>query len=197
MFTQTNLSGSSVLSIASANSSTHSLANRPVSPSPALSGETCKAVVFQIAGYQFALPFNAIQRVVPTPPLFELGSPQLKLTKLGDRDLIVVGLHLRLTATPGIENQLSVTASELVTAESVGRFLVVIQTQPRLFDGILIDEPPVLLDLPLSAIQPFAKHHRQTSLLKMASHFVTLTQGTQTQTIFLLNLQQLKRFINH
>jgi len=55
--------------------------------------------------------------------------------------------------------------------------------------GIVVDEPPILMQLPEESIQPLPKSHPQSGLLTFASHVAVLPQEPRF-TIFLLDLQQ-------
>ncbi|MBV9389050.1 MAG: hypothetical protein JOZ78_21750 [Chroococcidiopsidaceae cyanobacterium CP_BM_ER_R8_30] len=198
--------------------------NSPLtSPSPlAAESESCKAVIFTIAGHLLALPVSAIERVMTTPTLLNINSSGLSLMHLSLQDdaigassrvelarrpltgfdITVLDLYPHLSTVPP-------TGLHQAKSKNKGRFLIVTHSQQGML-GILVDEPPTIMELPLSAIRAFPRACRQATPLGIANHIAvlpqevgnltksmqsSLTPSGRTLRIFLLNMSQLLKML--
>ncbi|MGJ5673105.1 MAG: chemotaxis protein CheW [Nostochopsis sp.] len=137
-----------------------------------------KFITFTVADYHLALPSKAVLKVVTCP----LGDHH-KLNKIG---LIEVGRHiirvLDMHQYLGIEG-----IHQLPKSQS---FLLITPISQAELCGILIYEPPDLIELPLEFMQPLSQSYYQSNLLEIVSHAVVVSQEKGTKSIFLLDLQQ-------
>ncbi|HCF27724.1 MAG TPA: hypothetical protein DEV81_11135 [Cyanobacteria bacterium UBA11049] len=165
--------------------------NSTLTPPPPVTAESefCSAMVFTIAGHLLALPVTAIHRVMATPPLLNINSSGLSLVNLSGFNITVLDLHSRLsTVKPTGFNFFK------SKPENKGQFLIVAYSHRGMLNGILVDEPPTLVELPLSAIRAFPRDYYQATPLGIASHIAVVPQEVGTLTIFLLNINHLLEF---
>jgi len=133
---------------------------------------TCKAVVFDAAGFRFALPLNSIGRIVHRALLQE--DPTVKgLLYLENEPLEVLELGRLLTSGNGARQC---------------DFFVITQTGKRL--AIAAEAPPVMMELPLGAVRNVPSAYLQ-SLKGLAGQMIMVGEGEATSSVFLLDLQQL------
>lgn len=135
---------------------------------------TCKAVVFDAAGFRFALPLNSIGRIVHRALLQE--DPKMKdLLYFENEPLEVVNLGQLLGS--------SATAFK-------PNFFVVTEAGKRL--ALAAEAPPVMMDLPLKAVHDVPSAYQQT-LGGLAQQMIMVGEADVTASVFLLNLQQLRQ----
>ncbi|MBF2073474.1 MAG: hypothetical protein IGS50_06900 [Synechococcales cyanobacterium C42_A2020_086] len=157
-------------------------------PSSSLSPSTvdvCRAIVFSISGCLLALPVAAVVRV--TQRCFAQGgaSDQSGIVYLDNQPLVLLELHALLPQ----QQPSSQTAS---TNRRPGSFLIVAQLESTAPCAIAVDEPPTLMELPLSAVRCLPRSYQQ-SLRGVAQHVAMLPQLDRTISILLLDLQQAMR----
>lgn len=145
--------------------------------------DSCKVVVFTIAGHSLALPLVAVQRILATPPLLNLSAEGVNLLHVGTQDIPVVDLYVHLSSVKPAPSPETVP-----NAGERGQFMIIARSQQRDELGILVDQLPTIVDLPRSIIQPFPPDYRRTTPLGIARYIATLTTETSPQTIFLLDL---------
>ncbi len=133
---------------------------------------TCKAVVFDAAGFRFALPLNSIGRIVHRGLLQE--DPKVKdLLYFENEPLEVVDL-VQLLA-PG-------------TTASQSDFFVMTEVGRRL--AIAAEAPPMMMELPLNGVHNVPSVYQQ-SLHGLAQQMIMVGEADATSSVFLLDLQQL------
>jgi chemotaxis signal transduction protein len=156
-------------------------------PSPlAAESEFCRAVVFTIAGHLLALPITAIHRVMITPTLLNINSNGVSLVHLSGLNITVLDLHPQLSAVKPTSFNFFKSKPE-----NKKQFLIVTYSQQGMLNGILVDAPPTIIELPLSAIRVFPRAYRQATPLGIASHITVIPQEIGTLTIFLLDINHL------
>lgn len=148
---------------------------------PGKETQTLRVIVFTMGDYQLALPLAAVLKVMNCPPVISSSSNSLGLIYIGQATVRLINFHPKLD--PGKSKQ----------PETEGRFLIILQ--PRLGElwGIPVDNPPNLVELPLTTFRVLPESHRQACLLGLASHVAILSQEEMTSTIFLLDLEQVFR----
>ena len=103
------------------------------------------------------------------------------VVQLGQHMIKVLDLHLP---------QLS--AGDLTELPGNQSFLVITRDRQGELCGILVDEPPNLLELPLEMMRSLPKSDRHSKpFLEMVSHAAVVSQDEVTTTIFLLDTQRL------
>jgi chemotaxis signal transduction protein len=153
-------------------SASHPEAAKPSTP--------LRMMVFAIADYFFALPINVVLKVVNCPPL-------LLSSSLSSIELVHLGLH---TITL-LKLQQHLAPGQLQQQANTAQFLVVTQLVQQELCAILVDAPPNLIEIPLSAIRTLPESYRQAHPLhKIASHIAVLPQEETSLSIFLLDMEQ-------
>lgn len=146
--------------------------------------QTCKAVVFSTAGHRFALPLNAISRIIHRA-LLQSDRTIDGLFYFENQPLDMIDLGQLLQGEAG-------SSSTPNNFQNSAQFFVLIQRGAQQ-GGIAADVPPVLMDLPLDLVHEVPAAYRQT-LQGLASHMISLETQQDSQgdidTIFLLDLQQ-------
>ena len=158
--------------------------------------EFCKAVVLSTAGHRFALPLNAIDRIVHR--------------NLLQRDRNIEGLfYLDQQPLNGINLAELLQSPASSSRPSAPPFFVIVQLDQKT-SGIATEQPPVLMDLPLQAIHPVPAAYRP-QLKGLATHMISLESPSEpsakavavspspaanVDSIFLLDLQRVARLVD-
>lgn len=141
----------------------------PIAPS-----QPCQAIVFNAAGFRFALPFNAVDRIVHRS-LLQADGAMADLLYFERQPLETVDLAQLLHQQSEHSNR--------------PQFFLVTEVGRRL--GIATDGPPVMLNLPLEAVHPLPANYHRT-LRGLARQMVTLGEEHSTpQSLLLLELPTL------
>jgi len=139
-----------------------------------------KLLVFKIGKLTLSLPILQVQKVIKHNPIHGSGLSHVNLTHLGNRDVAIVDLHHKL---------FNVSLAEASQAQ--GYFIISknITGEPL---GILVSEPPALIDVSPAQIRLIPESYRHADTLKIASHVTVISQEDgSSQTIFLLDLGSL------
>jgi chemotaxis signal transduction protein len=139
-----------------------------------------KFIVFKIKDYFLALPIGDVLKVVNCPPISSSGLRPMGVVQLGRHMIRVLNLPEQLSGG-GL--------SELPNNQS---FLVITRDQDAELWGIVVNEPPNLLELPLEMMQSLPKSNRHSKLLlDIVSHAAVVSQDEVKTTVFLLDVTQL------
>jgi chemotaxis signal transduction protein len=139
-----------------------------------------KLLVFKISKLTLALPILQVQKVIKHNPVHGSGLSYVNLTHLDDEDVAIVDLHQKL---------FNVSLSE--ASQTKGYFIISknITGEPL---GILVSEPPALVDVTAAQIRLIPDSYRSSDTLKIASHVTVISQkNADNQTIFILDLASL------
>ncbi|MEC4818980.1 MAG: chemotaxis protein CheW [Scytonema sp. PMC 1069.18] len=137
-----------------------------------------KFIVFKVANHLLALPIHQVIKVV--------NRSEIKINKFTTMGLIQIGRHM--IKLLDLHQQLN--TESLSHASNPQSFLVITYDAQRELCGVLVDEPPDLMELPPEIVQPLPKSDNYSKFaIEMVSHVAVLTQKNLTQTIFLLNFQ--------
>ncbi|MDF5728047.1 MAG: chemotaxis protein CheW [Rhizonema sp. PD38] len=152
-----------------------------------------KFIVFKIAYYQIALLINDVLKVVNCSSIPNQEILTLGLAHIGRHTIRVLDLHDYLNGK--IQNpislQISKQISNLSQKNTTEGFLVIVRNLERQFCGILVDQPPDLLELPDEMMRSLPKSARQPkTLLDLVSHVAVVSRDGVTNTIFLLDVEQ-------
>lgn len=162
--------------------------------------EADKYITFKMAGYLFALPSEAILKIVTTPAPSQGGMVSMGLVQLEQYSIQTIDLVKLLSLQEPLEDhQISSVVPEqgkdrAVTAMTPGEnppFLMVLQDAEGTLWGIAVDEPPDLMDIPHYALKPVPSEKRMTRALRWVSHVVTYDLGGDRHTLLLLDLSAL------
>jgi purine-binding chemotaxis protein CheW len=141
-----------------------------------------KFITFTVADYCLTLPIKAVLKVVTCPLQDHHKLRKMGLIQLGHHLIRVLDLHQYLDTED---------VHQLPKSQS---FLMITPISQTELCGILIYEPPDLLELPLEMMQPLSQSYYQSSLLEIVSHAIVVSQEKATKTIFLLDMQQVLKY---
>lgn len=135
-------------------------------------------VVFKIAQYHFALPIGDVLQVVTCPPQTSQDMSQLGFVQLGQHIIRVVDLHSQChSGTFAVE-------------PGSGSFLVLTPSLQGGCCGILVYEPPDLMEFSVAMMRPLPRVEPSSGVLRIASHAAVFSHNQVTTTVFLLDLPQ-------
>ena len=158
---------------------THTNAERSLEP------ETCRAVVFTIANHLLALPLTAVLKVV-SQSVIQNDYPNVQsVIYLENQPITLLNLHRCLSTVPGN----NVSNRSVLSAVTSGQFLLITGLQGHAQWAIPVDQPPTLMELPLSTVRQLPIAYRQL-IQNLACHVSVLTNQRGLSTILLLNLKQ-------
>lgn len=145
---------------------------------------TVRVIIFAIDDYLFALPVEAVLKVIVCPPIRGVVDSGIGMVDLGSQTITVVDLRQNLPSSWDGQDR----KSSLSNFQS-SRFLILLQTQTGEC-GIPIEQPPALTDIPLATIRPVPLSYRQVSGLSFATHMAILpeAQAKEPLKIFLLGM---------
>jgi chemotaxis signal transduction protein len=147
----------------------------PIAPltSSELSQDSVRVITFTIANHQLALPMNAIVKVVSCPPSLMNSTHKVELLHFGNHSITVLNLH-----------------QHFAQASSGGKFLVVTRSKQEELYALMVDTPPDLRDLPVSAIRKLPESYRQGHPLSIASCVAVLPQSEGVLSVFIIDMLQ-------
>lgn len=142
--------------------------------------KSIKLLVFKVEKLMLSLPILQVQKVIKYNSVHGSGLSHVNLTHLEDRDIAIVDLHKKI---------FNVSLPEAV--QNQGYFLISqnIRGEPL---GILILEPPTLVDVSTTQVRLIPNSYRHADTLEIASHVTVISQPDNAkQTIFILDLEKL------
>jgi len=140
-----------------------------------MTSDTQKNIVFKISDCLISLPMDNVLKVLNTPSN-ESGWNAMGLLQIGDYTIRIVDLHQQLN--PNYDTDSTNLQSFLVITNPI---------EGNLF-GIIVDEPPNLIELNTDLIRKLPKYNRR---LPMMSHAAVLQENEKKTTIFMLDLFEL------
>ena len=150
-----------------------------------LESETCRAVVFTIANHLLALPLTTVLKVV-SQSVIQNDYPNVQsVIYLENQPITLLNLHPCLSTVPGN----NVSNRSVLSAVTSGQFLLITGLQGHAQWAIPVDQPPTLMELPLSTVRQLPIAYRQL-IQNLACHVSVLTNQRGLSTILLLNLKQ-------
>jgi chemotaxis signal transduction protein len=143
------------------------------------STETAKLIYFPMGELLLALPMAHVKKVINRPLAFGSGLSAASVATIDDIQLPLIDVHRLLFQQP-----LPIVPDQL-------GYLIMVRLNPAELLGIPVQETPVLLDVPLTAIRALPDSYRQSDTLSIASHLVRLVTEGSEQTLFLVDVQRL------
>ncbi|NMF63430.1 chemotaxis protein CheW [Brasilonema octagenarum] len=139
-----------------------------------------KFLVFNIADYLFALPMSDVLKVVNLSSANSKSLPTMGLVQIGKYMIKILDLHQFL----GEDN--------FLYSSDHPSFLLVAHNSQRELYGILVDEPPDIVELSKETIRflPRSSNYRKP-IIEMVSHVAVLSEEEVVKTIFLLDLKRI------
>lgn len=148
-----------------------------------------KFIVFKIAEYLLALPISEVLKVINCASIINKKLNIMGVVQLGTHTIQVLDLHEQLTGRQNLSNR-----DNLLNHQS---FLVITRTSQGELCGILVDEPPNLLEIASEMMRSLPHSSSHNSALKFVSHAAVITQEEVTTTIFLLDLERSLNIISN
>lgn len=145
--------------------------------------DALRVIVFEVMDYIFALPIEAVLKIVVCPSLKSPIENGIGIVDLESETIAVVDLRYKFASSSFKE---PVTA---ISASWPRRFLIVTQTRTSEPCGFLVDKSPSLNDVLLSTIRPLPSSYRQVAELGFANRIGELpASGKQSEsaTVFIL-----------
>jgi chemotaxis signal transduction protein len=163
------------------------------------SAETQQYITFKLEDYLFALPSEAILKIVATPPPSQGGMVSMGLVQLEQYSIQIIDLIRLLNLKEQDIARAIKKTNKAVSLERVAEvtettalknppFLIVLQDSDQELWGIAVDEPPDLMDVPHYALKSVPAEKRLTRALRWISHVVTYDWQGDRHTLLLLDM---------
>ena len=142
---------------------------------------TLQTVVFSIDEYTFALPMEAVAKIIPCPPLDSSRENGIGLVEWEGKIITIVDLQQKLASDLAPLNR---------DNNSKHPFLILTPTKTQELCGFITEQPPTLIDITLDDIFLVPLSYREVNQLSFVSHMALLTNPeTQEKTkVFLLGI---------
>ncbi|MGD1919119.1 MAG: chemotaxis protein CheW [Pleurocapsa sp.] len=142
--------------------------------------KSIKLLTFDIDKLTLALPILHVQKVIKYNPVHGSGLSYVNLVHLEDKDIAVVDLYkkiFKINLPEAIQTQGYFIISQEIAEEPL---------------GILISQPPALIDVPTTQVRLIPDSYRHADTLAIASHVTVIPQANGSdRTIFILDLAKL------
>ncbi len=159
--------------------------------------DTLRVIVFNLsieplspqADYLFALPITAVLKAITCPPIKWVVESGIGITDVDSQNITVLDLrHHFFSSNP--ERKENSISDPMVNSD---QFLILLKTRTEEMCGIPVAHPPILTDIPLSAIRPVPLSYREAAGLSLASHMAILseTEGKKPVKVFLLGMSKI------
>ena len=135
-------------------------------------------IVFKIADYLLGLPISDVLKVVSCSLTDNKNLRTMGIIQLGRYMVKVLDFHQALSS------------GNLTKLPGEQSFLVITRDGEGELCGILVDEPPNLVELPQENLSVIPQSHRQSSLFGMVSHAAVVSEQEGTITILLLDMKR-------
>lgn len=140
---------------------------------------TEKFIVFKVADCLLALSINDVLKVVNCSALNSKKLTKMGLIQIGDRTIRLLDLQQQLN----LDNLPQLSDNE--------SFLVITRDLEGELCGVLVHEPPDLVELPPETIRPLPKSDIYSKATPdIVSHLAVLSYQEMMKTIFLLDLKR-------
>ena len=141
--------------------------------------DAAKAIAFKVLDKWFALPIEAVLRIIPCPVLDAPIADCLGLVEWDRQTITVIDLAQKLQPD----------SSESIETEITNHsFLILTQTQSAELCGFLTQNSPVLLDIPFASIRTIPTSYRQVAELNVISKMSVITTDESTEALKILLL---------
>jgi chemotaxis signal transduction protein len=142
--------------------------------------ESCRVIVFTISGHFLTLPIATVVKVISSSQILNFSATESGLIYLDDQPITCLNLESCFKKFNKNSDQVSVRNS--------GQFLLIVSHQNHLY-SIAVDEPPILMDLPLATVKILPTNYRE-SIQNIAYHVAVLSDQEQSKTLLLIDLEQ-------
>jgi chemotaxis signal transduction protein len=127
---------------------------------------------------QMAVKLESVRKVIRTPEIFKSGEKPFGIAHFEENEVMIVDLYQKIYARSNPESE---------------GYLIILQSDDYQLYGVPVTMLPTMKVISSALLRPLPSDYRDRDALGIASHVVTITQNSQTQTIFLLDLQLLLR----
>ena len=159
---------------------------------------THQLIVFRLQQEWFALPVQAVQKVIPLGNVYGAGlDAAIGLTLYHDREISVLNIQQRIFRTvsqpllpvsPDAAPRLKPETSQ-ADPSLLGRFLLIVETLTEAAIGFPLDTQPLLRRVPESAFVPLSDTYLTGGQLRCVKCLIV--PASDQPPIFLLHLDQL------
>lgn len=143
------------------------------------SDRTEKFLVFGLGTLNLAFSVDSVEKIVNYTPIHSSGTTATGLVHLDDRSVTVIDLHRRLFHT----SQAPSTKRK--------QFLILIKNSKQESFGLLVNQTPTLMDVPVPQIRVLPESYRQNDTLSCAKQVMVIKQKEASFTIFVLDPDRL------
>jgi chemotaxis signal transduction protein len=141
--------------------------------------ETEKFILFKVEDYLLALSINDVIKVINCSSFNSKKLTKMGLVQVGDRTIRILNLHQQLK----IENSPQLSEDE--------SFLAIARDSEGELCGILVCEPPDLVEIPTKIIRPLPKADIYSKATPdIVNRIAVLSYQNTIKTIFLLSLER-------
>lgn len=140
-----------------------------------------KGIAFQVLNYWFALPIEAVLRIIPCPTLDSPIKDCLGLAEWEKQVITIIDLSQKLFVESDTQ--------EILPFKKISHpILLLTQTKSAELCGFLTNKAPVLVDVSLNNIRSIPSSYRQVSDLSIISKMAVLNnlEKKATWKVFLL-----------
>jgi purine-binding chemotaxis protein CheW len=141
-----------------------------------------KFIVFKIAEYLLALPISHVLKVVNFSSVVNQGLNLMGVVHLGTHTIQILDLHEQLAGRHDFSPRQDLPSNQ--------QFLVITRTSQGELCGIVVNEPPNLVEIDREMIRSLPHSSNQKSALECVSHAAVITEEGVTTTIFLLDVER-------
>jgi purine-binding chemotaxis protein CheW len=135
-----------------------------------------KILVFKIGHLFLGLQIESVEKVISYTPVYGSGLSNLGIAHVGDQEITVIDLHRKLFHGDRSYQE---------------GYLMILQNSRGESFGILVEDTPSLLEIPLSNLRLLPESYRHGDTLAIASHVTVVEQDQEKITIFLLDIDQI------
>jgi purine-binding chemotaxis protein CheW len=146
-------------------------------------------LVFAMRHEQFALPIQAVQKVILLGEVYGAAEAGVRLTLYQNREVPVIDLEHRVFETPPVTRAALPPAHARVNPPQLDpRYLLIVQHQGEPI-GLPVESRPALRRVPVSAFAPLSPLYRAEGNLRCVTALIV--PAPEHPPIFLLDLPQL------
>jgi chemotaxis signal transduction protein len=152
-----------------------------LSPSKINQENVLQGIAFQVANHWFALPIEAILKIINCPNLDSPIKDCIGLLEWEKQVITVIDLSQKIS----VESE----PTSLNSLENFSHnFLILIQTKSAELCGFLTKKNPILVDIPISNIHSIPSSYRQVADLSLISKMAIFNQSEAEPTLKILLL---------
>jgi chemotaxis signal transduction protein len=138
-----------------------------------------KLLVFTMGKLKLALHIERVKKVIDYVPVYGSGLNHVGIIHLEDKEVTVVDLHKKIFKVK--QNNDFIFKNYLILA---------MNSNKEQF-GIIVNETPSLVEVPMSQIRVLPESYRRSDTLDIASHVTIIDRKNESLTVFLLDTDRL------